>query len=273
MGWKCLQRHWLSKWFAIQQSDEVFIGVEDASRVLVDCAIASALLTVVACSALNPGASAATPDLQVLLRRVASRLAAPQSPQLIETEIEEELDGNNRVTRTRITTSSLTCASGATLLRTVVLASEDGHDITRRVRDDVEHHRSETPRVDLELRLPLEQSQQWRYVFTRVGGTDAEPLVRFEPRGAERHRLWVGQARIDSASGTILEAVGRPAVLPRFVDQIDVHMEFAPEGPPGPQPARLQILGAAHFLFFHKRMRYTSILAMPDHVSAALGGR
>ena len=156
----------------------------------------------------------------------------------------------------------------------VIEAIENGYDVTgnvRRFRADREKKtqgkRGPPIDIDLEFKLPFEGSQQSRYRFSVTGGTALAPRVHFEPKG-ERHRLWVGDATLDAATGTILSLFGHPAILPAFVDQIDVHMEFNPSIPAGTLPSRMVVEGGGHFLWFHKRMRYTSVTAVPVNANA-----
>jgi hypothetical protein len=210
---------------------------------------------------------AVAPDvtLDPLLQRVAQRLTAPAAAQHLQVETEEDLDKGDR------TTSVLTTRSAQRLLPNgiqhgdVLEAVENGRDVTQRVRhawaergQQAQSSAIPEAKVDLEFRLPFEASQQGRYVFSVVAGSAEVPIVHFEPRGNGR-RLWVGQASVDAKTGTILEMVGHPAILPRFVDQIDVHMEFRADGPPGPTPAHCVVKGGGHMLFIQKRMRYTLV--------------
>lgn len=219
-------------------------------------------------------------ELQPLLQRAAARLAAPEEPIFIETETEEDLDRRGRTTAVRICESEQTSVPGAAPHREVIEAFNNSYLVTGTVRK----HKAEWERqakaaraklsAYLELTLPFEASQQGQYRFTAVGmavGT-AGPQVRvhFEPAGQGR-RLWVGDATLDAASGTILQLLGHPAVLPRFVDYMNVHMEFDPTIA-GPLPAKMVIEGSGHFLFFHKRMRYTSVTAVPAIAARFAGG-
>ncbi len=222
-----------------------------------------------------PAAIAPT-DLHPLLELVANRLNGPEISKYGQTETEEDLDGENHVTSVRMTKSVQHLLPGGKQHGDVILAIEDGQDVTEKVRAfraereaKANQGREEPLPIDLDFHLPFEASQLDRYTFTRVGGTDAQPILQFEPR-EDRKRLWVGQARIDAATGTLLDLSGHPAVLPMFVDQIDVRLEFSPERPPGLMPAKVVIEGGAHFLFFHKRMRYTSVTSLPSGAAGAL---
>lgn len=219
----------------------------------------------------------AAQPLDALLQSTAARLSTPEPTQYNQTETEEDLDSDNHVTSTRKTWSVQHKLPGGKEHGDVVQATEDGRDVTPAVREfrakkerDQAKDGDDSPLpIDLEFHLPFEASQLSRYAFTRTGGTDAAPLVHFEPK-SDRHRLWEGEAKLDAATGTILELNGHPAVLPMFVDQIDIRMEYRPEVPLGAMPSRVVIVGGAHFLFFHKRMRYTSLCSPRSGAAAAL---
>ena len=213
-------------------------------------------------------------DLDPLLVKAAARLSVPEASSYLQTETEEDLDNHNHVTATRTTKSHQALLPDGTQHGDVIEAIENGYDVTgnvRRFRADREKKtqgkRGPPIDIDLEFKLPFEGSQQSRYRFSVTGGTALAPRVHFEPKG-ERHRLWVGDATLDAATGTILSLFGHPAILPAFVDQIDVHMEFNPSIPAGTLPSRMVVEGGGHFLWFHKRMRYTSVTAVPVNANA-----
>jgi hypothetical protein len=208
-------------------------------------------------------------ELQPVLEKAAARLGTPEAPAFVQTETEEDIDRHGKIYATRMTKSKQRILPDGTQHGEVLEALEDGRDVTgpvRKLRADREK-KSQGKRgppidIDLEFKLPFEGSQQGRYHFSVVGGTALTPRVHFEPSG-DRHRLWVGDATVDAATGTILSLFGHPAILPTFVDQIDVRMEFKPEVVAGTLPQRLIVEGEGHFLFFHKRMRYTSVAQVP----------
>jgi hypothetical protein len=53
---------------------------------------------------------------------------------------------------------------------------------------------------------------------------------------------------------------------------MNVHMEFDPSVAAGPLPAKFVVEGSGHFLFFNKRMRYTSVTAVAKPVDSLAGG-
>ncbi len=217
--------------------------------------------------ALPPPASNAA--LDPLLQRVARRLTAPAAEQHLQVEVEEDLDNGDRTTSVLTTRSVQRLLPNGTQHGDVLDAVENGRDVTQRVRHAWAERAHEgqgsalpAAKLDLELRLPFEASQQSRYAFSVIGGSAEVPVVHFEPRG-NGQRLWVGLASVDAKTGTILEMVGHPAVLPSFVDQIEVRMEFRADDPPGVTPARCVVKGGGHLLFVQKRMRYTLVTTHP----------
>ncbi len=216
----------------------------------------------------RPGAVESHGELEGLLRMTASRLAVAEASSLLETETEEDLDRRGKTTAVRICKSARSRLPDGTEHGEVIEAFDRGYLVTGTVRA----HKAEWEKqasvakaklaVYLELTLPFERSQQGLYRFTAVDSSGPHVRVHFEPAG-QRRRLWVGDATLDAATGTILQLLGHPAVLPRFVDYMDVHMEFDPKVATGPLAAKQVIEGSGHFLFFHKRMRYTSVTVVP----------
>jgi hypothetical protein len=223
-------------------------------------------------------AAAPVAELPALLQRAADRLEAPPAACFVETETEEDLDRRGRTTALRICKSAQSSLSDGTTHREVIEAFENGYLVTglvRRVRARQEKERSDAKAklsAYLELAVPFEATQQSRYRFTVVASGADQIRVHFEP-AADRRRLWIGDATLDAATGTILQLRGHPAILPRFVDHLDVYMEFDPKVAPGPLPTRLVVEGSAHFLFFNKRMRYTSVTAVSQPALSFAGGR
>jgi hypothetical protein len=216
--------------------------------------------------------------LTSLLSKAAERLAGPEVSAYFQREKEEDLSSEGRVTAVRLTRTFQTLRSDGSQHGEVIEAIENGENVLEKVRKfradrERESRGAKTPPLplDLEFRLPFDASQRGRYIFTRVGGSEAEPRIHFQP-AVDPKRLWVGEATLDAATGTILQLQGHPAVLPMFVDQIDISMEFNPGAATGALPARLVIEGGAHFLFFHKRMRYTSITNLPDPSTVSKDG-
>jgi hypothetical protein len=236
-----------------------------------------ALLAVVLSVPSQPTQPLPAIDLPTLLQRSAARLAAPLPSCFAETETEEDLDRRGRTTALRICKTAQTRLPDGTEHREVIEAFENGYLVTGRVRrlqaqlDKETRDAKAKLSVYLALEVPFEAAQQGRYRFTLVGAVGPQIQVHFEP-AADRRRLWVGDATLDAATGTILQLLGHPAVLPRLVDHMNVHMEFDPSVAAGPLPAKFVVEGSGHFLFFNKRMRYTSVTAIAKPVDSLAGG-
>jgi hypothetical protein len=217
-------------------------------------------------------------DLKPLLERAAARLGKPAYSGYVQTEMEEDLDNDGKVVATRMTKTDQTLLPDGTRQEKVLEAMENGGDVKAKViefradRDRKARANGGKPKLyatdlDVEFALPFEAEQRASYVFQRVGGDALRPRIHFEPREKGESRKWTGEATLDAATGTLLMVKGHPSARPRFVDDIDIQMEFTPDAPPGPMAERMVVVGGGHFLFFHKRMRYTSVLSdfRPPH--------
>lgn len=207
--------------------------------------------------------------LNPLLSRIAARLSAADYSTLTQTETEEDLDAAGKATATRVCRSSLdTHADGGTHY-TVVSASEDGKEVTDKIRAfrDARAKKNRAAGkpengldLEIEQRLPFEASEQPKYDFVLHETDGGLPWITFAPKKKDS-RGWVGTAVVEPESGRLVRLEGRPSTLPRFVDSLSLSMEFGPEVPGGTLPSKLVIEGGGHFLFFDKRMRYTCLNA------------
>ena len=128
--------------------------------------------------------------------------------------------------------------------------------------------------ADLWLRLP---TSIWivyrpgrvlrRSLRSRAAGSGRSPCVlassRLLPSGEESGQAGsspetsVGEAVVDPATGAIHSLRFRPADNPKFVDRMDVQMEYGAATPEGPALSRVTIEGAGGVLFIKKRMKMT----------------
>jgi hypothetical protein len=209
-------------------------------------------------------------DLPALLDRVSVRVGTPAYSGFTQKETEEDLDGDGNVTSTRMTKSRQMLSPDGSQRGVVIEGIEDGQDVTEKVRKfrderDRKARARGQKRVDLidldiDLNIPFEAAERPNYRFSLINGDPSRPRVHFEPKSRESHG-WIGDATIDAATATVLEMHGEPQVSPHFVDEITIQMEFEPTTPDGPNPARMVVVAKGHFLFFHKRMRYTSLFS------------
>ena len=114
------------------------------------------------------------------------------------------------------------------------------------------------------MKSPFEASELDKHRFTLVGPDPADPnrlTIRFEPKGKPSPETSVGEAVVDAATGAVVRIRFRPADNPKFVDSLDVQMEYGAATPEGPALSRVTIDGAGGILFVKKRMKMTVTLS------------
>lgn len=118
--------------------------------------------------------------------------------------------------------------------------------------------------IKIGAKSPFEASEQPKHRFTLVGADPADPdrvTIRFEPKGKPTPETSIGEAVVDPSTGAILRLRFRPSDNPKFVDQMDVQMEYDAATPEGPALSRVTIEGAGGILFIKKRMKMTVMLS------------
>jgi len=128
-------------------------------------------------------------------------------------------------------------------------------------REEKRKDEGESNSLTLSLSDPFEPKMQGKYRFTIAGRETTDPAkvrIRFEPKGDASPDLNIGEALVDPATGAIYRVAYRPSKNPRFVDRLDVAMEFTPQSEAGPNPTKISFDGEGGFLFIHKHIRSTT---------------
>jgi len=152
--------------------------------------------------------------------------------------------------------------------REVIRFVRDGKDDTAGEKKRRAEAKAEPPRKGGSIRIgaksPLDAAEQAKHRFTLVGPDSADPnrvKIRFEPKGKPSPETSIGEAVVDAATGAIVRLRYRPADNPKFVDRMDIQMEYGASTPEGPALSRVSIEGAGGLLFVKKRMRVTMTLS------------
>lgn len=148
--------------------------------------------------------------------------------------------------------------------REILRYVRDGKDDTANERKKRAGVKAGPPGKERSIKIgatsPFDAKEQGKHRFTLVGPDPADPgrvRIRFEPNGKKSPETSVGEAVVDPATGAILSLRFRPADNPKFVDQMDVQMEYGATTPEGPALSRVTIEGAGGVLFIKKRMKMT----------------
>jgi hypothetical protein len=219
---------------------------------------------VVATFALATGAQGGEParvsDLPDLLRRLSEHEAAVALYNLVtRTSTEQELDGDGRVTDESVTVMQVTTRPDR--VDTVIVSStHNGKDATHERQEAVRE--SHPDDVHIRARSPFNPGELAKYDFKLLdleAGT-GRCRIHFEPKDRHAEGLLVGDAWADSESGTTLRIVATPSKLPSHADKVSMQMNYDAVTPAGPALSKLVVEGEGHFLFFHQRMRATTVV-------------
>ena len=219
----------------------------------------------------------ATPDLPAVLAKVSEREA--RMAKILENSSHttatraEELDKKGKVESVTESLERVTLRAGKPE-REILKYVRDGKDDTANEKKKRAGAKAGPPGKESSMRIgmrsPFEPSEQPKHRFTLVGADPADPsrlTVRFEPKGKPSQDTSVGEAVVDTATGAILRLRFRPSENPKFVERMDVQMEYGAPTPEGPVLSRVAIDGAGGILFNKKRMKMT--LTLSDYEFAA----
>lgn len=153
--------------------------------------------------------------------------------------------------------------------REVIRFVRDGKDDTAGEKKRRAEAKAAPPRkgggsIRIGAKSPLDAAEQPKHRFTLVGPDPADPnrvRIRFEPKGKPSPETSIGEAVVDASTGAIVRVRYRPADNPKFVDRMDIQMEYGAETPEGPALSRVSIEGAGGLLFVKKRMKVTMTLS------------
>lgn len=179
----------------------------------------------------------------------------------------EELDKKGKVESITESVERVT-RRGDRTEREVIRYVRDGRDVTQEEKKRRAGEKAAPPRkrrsITIGATSPFEASEQPKHRFTLVGADPAEPnrvTIRFEPKGKPSPETNVGEAVVDLATGAILRLRFNPSDNPKFVDRMEVQMEYGAATPEGPALSRVTMEGAGGILFVKKRMRMTMTLS------------
>ena len=185
----------------------------------------------------------------------------------------EELDKKGKVESVTESVERVTRRGGETE-REVIRFVRDGKDATEREKKRRAEEKAKPPRKKRSIKIgaksPFEATEQPKHRFTLVGADPADPnrvTIRFEPKGKPSPETSLGEAVVDTETGAIVRLRFRPSDNPKFVDRMEVQMEYGAATPEGPALSRLCIEGAGGILFVKKRMKMTMTLS--DYAFAA----
>ena len=185
----------------------------------------------------------------------------------------EELDKKGKVESLTESLERVTLRAGKPE-REILRYVRDGKDDTASERKKRAGAKAGPPGKERSMRVgmksPFEPSELDKHRFTLVGPDPADPnrlTIRFEPKGKPSPETSVGEAVVDAATGAVVRIRFRPSDNPKFVDRLDVQMEYGAATPEGPALSRVNIDGAGGILFVKKRMKMTVTLS--DYAFAA----
>jgi hypothetical protein len=170
----------------------------------------------------------------------------------------ERVDGSGNVAETREMTVKVN-GMAAEVVRYV----EDGLDKTADERSRRGGNgRVSTGRVS-RMRLPFLASERPRYTF-RIRELDANNpkrmLIEFRPKTPADDTA-SGTAWVDAIAGEVLTIRFSPTKRPRFVDNIDISIEFDSKTSLGRAPSKVTFEASGGFLFIRKRYRGTATIS------------
>lgn len=179
----------------------------------------------------------------------------------------EELDKKGKVESVTESVERVTLRGGKPE-REILRYVRDGKDDTASEKKKRAGVKAGPPGKERSIKIgaksPFEASEQPKHRFTLVGPDAADPsrlTIRFEPKGKPSPETSIGEAVVDPETGAILRLRFRPSDNPKFVDRMDVQMEYGAETPEGPALSRVSIEGAGGILFIKKRMKMTVTLS------------
>ena len=207
------------------------------------------------------------PLAELLPRLAAAEQAREQRRQgrtTLATTVWEELDDEGK-TKSRLESVERNEWREGKRASTVVRATQDGKDITGKVREQrakEEKARAERKEKHFQLDyLPFSPREQGRYRF-EVKGPDSRRhhllRIAFAPKDGESPDGLVGEALVDGSRGELLRISTRPTQLPKLADKVDITLEFDASGAQGRELSRILATGEGGVLFIKRRVRSTT---------------
>lgn len=179
----------------------------------------------------------------------------------------EELDKKGKVESVTESVERVTLRGGRPE-REILRYVRDGRDDTASEKKKRAGVKAGPPGKERSMRIgmksPFEPGELDKHRFTLVGPDPVDPnrvTIRFEPKEKPSPETSVGEAVVDAATGAVIRLRFRPADNPKFVDRLDVQMEYGAATPEGPALSRVTVDGAGGILFVKKRMKMTVTLS------------
>lgn len=170
----------------------------------------------------------------------------------------DEKDGAGKVTKTFKTSLRVT-RDGTKVTRKLTSHEENGKDLTEAKRKAIEEKEGTKT-----SRSPFHPSERAKYRFELLADGKR---ISFEPVGSRTDENLIGEASIDPEAGQVLSLTMRPAKFPMFVQELEIHVEFAAATPSGKGMSLLTVNGLAGALFFKKRFsvvtKFSDYAALP----------
>ncbi|MBL8911618.1 MAG: hypothetical protein JNM17_13075 [Archangium sp.] len=167
----------------------------------------------------------------------------------------DEKDGAGKVTKT-VKTSLRVSRDGTHVTRKLLSHEENGKDLTEAKRTEIEGKEGTKT-----AKSPFHPTVRATYKFELV----KPDRIAFEPLGARTEDNLIGEASIDPQNGRVLALTMRPGKFPMFVQELEIHVEFAANTPSGKGMSLLTVNGLAGALFFKKR--FSVVTAFSDYAA------
>ena len=170
--------------------------------------------------------------------------------------VADELDAGGRVSRSTFVRFLETKRRGTITGREVLLATEDGKDITaKKQRELGESKGASAP-------SPFNRQAREKYRFTSLPASNGSTAVRiaFEPLSPSTE-LMAGEATVDPETGEVLVMKMHPSKRPPLVDRVAIEVEFEAKTPVGRGVSKIIASGEGGFAFIRKRHRVVTTLS------------
>jgi hypothetical protein len=209
----------------------------------------------------------APPLAELLPRLAAAEQAREQRRQgriTLATTVWEELDDEGK-TKSRLESLERSVWSGDKRSSEVVRATQDGQDITgkmreRREKEVKEQAESKEKHFSFD-HLPFSSREQARYRFELRGADSQRPhllRIAFSPKDGKSPDGLVGEALVDGTRAELLRMTTRPSKLPKLADKVDIALEFDASTADGRDLSRILATGEGGVLFIRRRVRSTT---------------
>lgn len=184
----------------------------------------------------------------------------------------EELDGGGTVQHVDEVVTRLTRGPDGRPVPEVLRATRDGRDNIAEVRKRQAGRQAKPDpnrKNSVSAVMPFARDAQAKYRFWLLPPYRDDPgrlRIGFGPRGEPEAGIYLGEAKVDPAQGSVLWLKQRPSKLPPFVDEIEMELEFNTSSPYGSMLSSMKFYGSGGVPLFKKRGRAS--IRMSDYVFA-----